>query len=482
MKKRFLSLFLAMTLVFTMLFSGTALAQEQDNSLAESVSSLLDISTWAYDDLYVGDTYNIYPQTWYLTGMKKPITKAQLREMIGAIRCKLINAGCVTAANDVKYLIKSNMTVKEVLEVFYAMLNSMEFNRDIGISKSGNALDYMAKTGVFTGSEGELSLDDICTVEQACAIATRLTTYLFDVLDAASKGFLWEIKYGENTAYLLGSIHAANYDIYPFSSKMLNAFAKSDVLCVEADILNLSSAETYLKYIYYTDGSTLKDHVSEETYQKAVEVGAIFGLTEEVVALLKPWYLYLTFSNYLTTASSNVEELSLAQSLGIDVKFLTDAYLSGKPIVELENVEYQLEVLDSFSDDLEELLLAITLEAFYSAGQSNDTILNDVYEMALKYWHDGDVEGFMKDIAPSLSSSELPELNEEDEKLLSLLKEYNTKLLTERDKRMAEKIDQFLKAEGSTTYFIVVGSNHYIGDHSVIDILKDMGYEINQIK
>jgi len=65
---------------------------------------------------------------------------------------------------------------------------------------------------------------------------------------------------------------------------------------------------------------------------------------------------------------------------------------------------------------------------------------------------------------------------------LTLLEEYYYKVFTERDRKMAEKIDRFLKGEGNTTYFVVVGSGHYISDYSVIDILKEKGYEINQIK
>lgn len=484
MKKRILSLLLLLTLIISMFSAGTALAQENNES--QSVSSLPYISQWATDDLVVGDTYNIYPQRWYYVGLNKPITEAQLRVLMAGVRSKLIKTDCVTEVNDVKYKLSNKLTVKKVLEAFYTLLTSYKFNKDIGITEGEKATDFMAKTGIFTGKEGELSLKDVCTTEQACVIATRLVTYVYDVLDAASKGFLWEIKSGENTAYLLGSIHVANYDIYPFSNKMLKAFEKSDALCVEADILypDEDVYDLILQYGVYNDGTTLKDHVSEETYQKAVTIGAAYGLSEEIVKLMKPWYLYTVLSLYDDTSFENNDDLLLAASLGIDVKFLVDAHLTDKPVIELESVEFQYKILDSLSDELQEFLLVSTLDSLSenNTGTENNETDDNILDLMLKYWHDGDIENFKKFVAPTLVDSELPELDEEDKKSLELLEEYNTKLITDRNKVMAQKIDQLLKAEGSNTYFIVVGSYHYLSEDSVLDILNEMGYEISQIK
>ena len=481
MKKRILSLLLVMSLFLAMFSTGTALAQDSSQAnLSQPV-----ISDWALDDLIVGDQYGIYPIKWYYeVGINKPITPAQLRVLMAGIRLKLIKTDCVTNANDVKYSLKNKMTVKDVLETFYTLIKSYEFNKDIGIVEGEKAVDFMAKTGIFTGKEGELSLKDVCTIEQACVIATRLVTYIYEVLDAASKGFLWEINSGENTVYLLGSIHMATFDIYPISSKVLKAFKDSDVLCVEADILNAQDDILYLllQYGYYTDGTTLKDHVPEEIYQKAVAAGAALGLTEEVVALMKPWYIYMAFSSYDTAVSLTEDEYLTSINLGIDTKFLTDAYLTGKPVIELEGLEFQIKMLSSFSDELQELLLESTLDSILESNQDSKTDNGEDIKLMLKYWHDGDVESFLETVAPSLMMSELPVISEEDKMALELFKEYKSKFITERDKGMAEKIDQFLKGEGSTTYFVVVGSLHYISDYSIIDILKDKGYEVNQIK
>ena len=477
MKKRIISLFLVMTLILTVFSSSTALAQEE-------LVAQPTFSQWAMEDLIVGDTYNIYPMSWYTKNMQAPITHGQLRVLLAGIRCKFLDTDCVIDYYEQRYKLKSNMKVEEVLEFLYLLISDYEFSGNVGITDNGNALEYMEEYGIYTGDNGELSLKDVCSIEQACVIATRLITHVYDALDAASKGFLWEIESGENTVYLLGSVHLANYDIYPFGNNIGEAFEESNILGVEIDIVNIQEDVNtlYMQYGIYTDGTSLKDHVSEETYQMAVMVGANFGITEEIIAMMKPWYLYSTFSTFITTSSGTAEEVALAQTLGIDRKFLIDAYLSGKPIVELESFENQIQMLDSFSDELIEWLLSETLDGIISMNQGEDIGGDELINMLLDYWHKGDVEGFMSDIAPMLFATEIPSMDEEDKEALLLMDEYIDKMLTQRDKGMAEKIDAYLKAEGSSTYFIVVGSAHYISEYSVIDILEDMGYEINQVK
>lgn len=477
MKKRFLSLLLIISMLITVLPANKVYAQGVDTALP-------NYSQWAFDDLVVGDTYNIYPKSWYAKDMQAPITHGQLRGLLAGIRLKILDTDSVIDYYEQRYSLKNNMTVEEVLEFLYILISDYEFDGDIGISDGSNALDYMAKYGIFTGNEGELSLKDVCSLEQACVIATRLITHVYDALDTASKGFLWEIESGNNTVYLLGSVHLANYDIYPFSNKMLEAFAESDVLGVELDMVSPSQDVNtlILQYGIYMDGTTLKEHVSAETYEKTVQVAAGFGYTEEMLSMLKPWTIFTIFSSLTNSTTGSVEEATLAASLGIDMKFTVDAYMTGKPVVELEGYDLQLKMLDSFSDELAEYLLDSTMDALSSIMAGAETGGGDVLDVILDYWHRGDVEGFMRDIAPMLVAAETSDMDEEDKEVMPLMEEYYNKIFTDRDKGMAEKIDGFLKAEGSNTYFVVVGSGHYISDYSVLDILKDMGYEINQIK
>lgn len=486
MKKRWISLLLALVLCFALIPADSAYAVQTDsNSIKvmaeEAGAEEIAYSLWAMDDLAVGDTYGIYPQSWYDKGMTVPIKNSQLRVLAAGLRGKLLDTGCATEAGKVKLNIKSKMTVEETLEVLYSVISGYGYKGSIGLEEGLSSVLYMAEHGIFTGAEGELSLGDVCTVEQACVIATRLVTYIYDALDAASKGFLWEVKSGQTTVYLLGSIHMATYDIYPFSEKMLEAFQSSDALAVELNMLDPNGTAILMQYGMYTDGTTLKDHVSAETYQKTVELGKKVGFSEIQIALFKPWVLDSLFSAFTSTNTGSLEGLSLATELGIDMKFTVDAILSGKPVLEVEGYELQAQTLDSFSDELEEYMLDSTIDTVNGifAGTEPDT--TDTLDEMLTYWHDGDVEAFKEYIAPMYN---LPEFYEQGmpEETGVLVEEYINKLITLRDIGMASYIDTLLKGEGSRTYFVVLGSGHFLTDYSVIDLLMEKGYEITQIK
>lgn len=486
MKKRIIALSLTLALCFTLLPANFVFAEESVDVVSVATEATQEsvplFNQWALDDLVVGDTYGIYPLTaWYSTTMTTPIKQARLRVLLAGIRKKIVSTECATELTKVKLVLDNEMTVKEVLEVFYSTISAYEYTQDIGIATSLSAVEFMEKHGIFTNQMGELTLEDICTTEQACTIATRLITYIYDALDAASKGFLWEVKSGENKVYMLGSIHLASYDIYPFSNDILQAFQSSDALIVEAITSNTEALTALvMQYGMYSDGTTLKDYVSAETYQKTIEVAALLGLDEATIAMIKPWLICSMFEQVSLTASTNNEDVLIASLLGIDNKFMMDASMYEKPIYELEGLEYQYKIIDSYSDELDEYLLISTIETVndYLSGKSQKG--KDTFDEWLEYWHDGDVEAMSKVLS---EENDLPEVSDENAEINKALnKEYKEKLLTTRDVGMADKIDQLLKGEGSATYFVIVGSFHYISDYDVLDILEEKGYTITQIK
>lgn len=480
MKKRFLALLLTLVMC-TMLLPTTVTpaAETKTTTSEEAVNSQPVFSAWSTNDLIVGDTYGIYPKNWYNDSMTKAITKTKLRSLFSGLRYKIISTNEAVEAREQKPKLKSNMSVEEVLNAFYTIISNYDYNKRVGLEKKYTPTAFMKEYGIYTGKNGEQSLKDTCSIEQACVIATRLVTYLYDALDAASKGFMWVTKSGDNTVYLLGSIHMASYDIYPFSQTMLKAFESSDALAVELNMLDTKGAVKIAQLGVYTDGTTLKDHVSEETYKQTIDMASKFGYSEAQISMLKPWYIYTLFSAYTNTDSGSSEEVGTAAALGIDMKFTIDATITGKQILEVEGYEYQGKVLDSFSDELEEYLLLSTIYSMNTVLNGTNTAGNDLLDMMLEYWHDGDVEAFLKTY--NSDNEDIDELQISDVEK-RLLKEYQYKLMTQRDQGMADYIDKLLKSEGSNTYFVVVGSAHYVSDYSVLDILKEKGYTLEQVK
>lgn len=479
MKKRALSIMLSLFLCLTMLSNintSTVFAAE-DTTVAQATGQ--NFSNWAMFDLMEGDTYGIYPLSWYTQDMTAPVSRNQLKSVVAEVRKKILKTDAVTNNVDQVYLLDKTVSVEKVLDTFYKMLSGFEFTTDLGI-KNTNAVDFMTKNGVFTGTNGELALKDTCSIEQTCVFATRIITLVFDKLDAGSKGFLWEAKSGTNTVYLLGSIHLASSDIYPLDKEILKAYQASNALAVELNIFDVDGSQKVNQLGTYTDGTTLKDHVSEATYKKTIELAAKYGYPEDLIAMCKPWYIYISFAALTSTDSAQKEDAAVAATRGIDYHFITDSLVKGKPVLEVEGYLSQGMMLDSFSANLGEFLLNSTIDEINDvlAGKSNEGA--DSLDEMLQLWHEGDVDTFKKLMS---METEYPEIYGQDAAATkAILDEFTLKLFTQRDVKMADYIDKLLKGEGSSTYFVIVGSGHYISNHSVIDILKDKGYTITQIK
>lgn len=81
------------------------------------------------------------------------------------------------------------------------------------------------------------------------------------------KNFLWKVQSKSTTVYLHGSIHFMKKEIYPLNRKIEDAFEKSDILAVEANINDIShiDIQKLLETAFYTDNDTLENHVTKET-------------------------------------------------------------------------------------------------------------------------------------------------------------------------------------------------------------------------
>jgi uncharacterized protein YbaP (TraB family) len=483
MKKRLLSLLLVLMLCISMLPVNQVLAATNSSLAVEELQSFAagqTYSDWAVADLVVADTYGLYPVTWYEKDMTKAITPAKMRVLMAGLRYKMLDTDSVQTSGYTFYNMPEKMTVEEVMNYLFETVVSFTFTKDLAL-KGTKAVTYMKENGIYTGKNGELGLKKTCSVEQACVIAARLVTNIYDRLDAASKGFLWETKANGNTVYMLGSIHMATNKIYPFSNKILAAYQNSDALGLEVNLYDQAGAMDLVNMAVYTDGTTLKDHVSKETYDRVIAFVKTYGYSEEQIAMLKPWYIYISFSALSMTNTGSVSEATAGASLGIDMNFLNNAMLYGKPVLELEGYKSQASMLDSFSDELEEYLLNSTIDAVTQVVEGTSKSSASDLNLMLELWRKGDAEKFKEYTTFEYEYQDMLE-NGSTETEKKLIAEFHDKLFIQRNKTMADYIEGLLKAEGSKTYFVIVGSGHYLGNDSVLDILEGKGYTITQIK
>jgi uncharacterized protein YbaP (TraB family) len=284
-------------------------------------------------------------------------------------------------------------------------------------------------------------------------ILFSLSVFVQDIFPQPQKSFLWRVRSTTNTVYVLGSLHLAKKEVYPLNQKIEDAFERSEILVVEANVNDIKKMDVQklMERAFYPPQDTLERHVSIETYEWIRKEINKFGISAELINKQRPWFLSMTF---VTLESLKLE---LDPNLGIDKYFLSKAE-GKKKILELESLDYQIEFLSNLSDKDQELFL------FYTLKDLN--IMEQEVNQLTQAWISGDTQGMESIMTRSVS---------EDKRLSSIFE----KLVYERNKKMASKIEDFLRTK--ETYLVVVGAGHLVGNKGIIELLRGKGYFVEQL-
>lgn len=280
--------------------------------------------------------------------------------------------------------------------------------------------------------------------------ATRTVMLVSAKTGEAARGFLWEVKNGPTTVYLVGSMHIADNTFYPLRDEFEKAFAEADYLGVEINISQEATKAQQQKVMQlgtYQDGTTLKDHISADTYKQLGKLLEANGIKANAFDSLKPWVVETTLGT-LKSSDAGYEA-----SEGVDLHFIQQAIDRKLPILELESYDSQLSMFNGLSDELQERNLRAAIENFDTLADSTDDLA--------KMWKSGDEKALL-DMTQGLAEDP----------------EYYKALLVDRNVGMASKIDGYLKSGKAEQYFIVVGAAHYLGQDGVLKLLEDKGYQV----
>ena len=264
------------------------------------------------------------------------------------------------------------------------------------------------------------------------------------------KSFLWKVQSKSNTVYVLGSLHLMKKDVYPLDKKIEEAFDKSAVLAVEANVNDVGNLDIgkFMESAFYQGDDSLEKHVSRDTYDLVKKEFAGSGILLDLVDKQKPWFLALTLS------SIGLVQLGFDPTLGIDMHFLSKGE-GKKRIAELESVDYQIGLLSGLSDREQEAFLLSTMRESENLGQEVDELV--------RAWKSGDTRTIESLLAKSGGEG---------------MSSVNEKMLYGRNRHMASRIEDYLRTK--ETYFVIVGAGHLVGDRGIIEILKRKGYTVEQ--
>ncbi|KAA9010383.1 TraB/GumN family protein [Histidinibacterium aquaticum] len=165
-----------------------------------------------------------------------------------------------------------------------------------------------------------------------------------------SEGLFWEATRGDRRITLVGTMHAWDPRLTPMLDSVRPAIEEADLLMVEVTPEEEARMQEALaedpSRILVTEGPTLPERLSEETWHSLVEAARARQVPGFMAARMKPWYLTLT----LATPPCAMTDL-MAGREGLDRMILDAAEEAGLPAESLEPWETVLDVFSSAPED-----------------------------------------------------------------------------------------------------------------------------------
>src|SRR5439155_17360806 len=161
----------------------------------------------------------------------------------------------------------------------------------------------------------------------------------------------------------------------------------------------------------------------------------------------------------VSIAVIEAKRMGFDMSEGLDRHFVDKATEMHKPIATLETTEFQLDLISSFPEELQDrLLLSSLLDAEHKS---------DGMDRMLQAWKSGD--------ADEMEKAKLHYVRENPS-----LKPVFEKMFDQRNDGMTRQIEQFLQTP--KTYFVAVGAGHLTGERGILSQLRGRHYEIEQLQ
>jgi uncharacterized protein YbaP (TraB family) len=250
---------------------------------------------------------------------------------------------------------------------------------------------------------------------------------------------------------LLGSIHVLKAADYPLAAPIEAAFSNASIVAFETDIVALDDPAVAMKLMSKSllpEGETLSKQVSPAVYKEWVKQVSEMGLPPEMFERFTPGMAAITVSML------EVQKLGLNPEHGVDKHFFALARKSGKEIIPLEPVEFQLNLLTGFSKEEGEGLLKATLKDM--ANMKTDLA------KLLQAWKVGDAAQLEK------------LLNEAMKESPAIFK----RMVTDRNQNWLPKIEEL--ARGKKNAVVIVGAAHLVGKDGVVELLRKKGTSVIQ--
>ena len=270
---------------------------------------------------------------------------------------------------------------------------------------------------------------------------------------------------GDTVLYLFGTIHVGDARSTAAMERVAPFLSECGALAVEFDTVayqkDYSQMQRDVAMFVCTDGTTIKDHLPPDLYDRAVQ-------------LLKDRNMYSDLLDYYNAAmwAQFIDQALIENHVTLDTKHSMDeklikyAYSAGIDVLAVESATFQYSLMNSFSDELYALMIRQSLDA---KDEANET-LDKMYSA----WLDGDVDAIADLMFGEYDDTELTERE------IALYEEYEKAFIDDRNLGMAQKALGYI--ESGRTVFFAVGTGHMLAENGLVALLTGCGYSVERME
>jgi uncharacterized protein len=271
------------------------------------------------------------------------------------------------------------------------------------------------------------------------------------------RGLLYEVRKGDRSALLFGTVHVGRPEFYPLPASRLAQFKRAHAIVLEADVSDTARAiAATQKYAVYPDGAAgLETRLAPQLKERVDAVLARNQLDAAPLMRLKPWML------------ANILALYEAAQAGYMPALAVEAYLTrlatseAKPILEFEGIELQFELFEQAPWSTQIAFLEEALKAV-----ENRAARREINRIA-QAWETADAAALERVLAEMRAQTSVGARFTVDTILLG------------RHPQMVRRIET-LMADGKV-YLFAVGALHLVGPQGLVAALKARGYTITEL-
>jgi uncharacterized protein len=252
---------------------------------------------------------------------------------------------------------------------------------------------------------------------------------------------------------LLGSMHVLRPSDHPLPPSVDALIERADLIVMELDLDDVDAAaqqRTILTTAMLPQGTVVADVVDADVYRLVVETTDELGIDVALLERFEPWFLAITLLD------QGLRRLGFQGEQGVEQHVLQQSQRSGKEIVGLETLGFQIGIFDSLPPAQQQAMLEQTLAELDEAA----TALDDM----VAAWRDGELE--------SLSAELLGEFDEFPGLYDTLVKKRNNAWVPTLERMLAD----------GRRHLVVVGALHLVGPDSVVELLRSRGLEVELVR